>query len=59
MVKAWELSPSHKRGMEDKYMTRGFNAVYVYKSPFYDGEYVALSVYQSNWSEISCSSKPS
>lgn len=46
MVKAWELSPSHKKGMEDKYMTRGFNAVYVYKSPFYDGEYVALSVYQ-------------
>ena len=46
MVTAWELSPSHKEGMEDKYMTRGFNAVYVYKSPFYDGEYVALSVYQ-------------
>ena len=46
MVTAWELSPSHKEGMEDKYMTRGFNAVYVYKSPSYDNNYVALSVYQ-------------
>ena len=46
MVKAWELSPSHKKGMEDKYMTRGYNAVYVYKSPYYDNNYVALSVYQ-------------
>ena len=46
MVTAWEFSPSHKEGMEDKYMTRGFNAVYVYKSPYYDNNYVALSVYQ-------------
>jgi len=32
--------------MESKYMKRGFNAVYVFKSNTFGGRYVALSVYQ-------------
>ena len=46
MVWGWNLSPSHKKGMEDKYMTRGFNSVYIFKSTRKDGRYVALSVFQ-------------
>ena len=46
IVLAWEASPSHKEAMEDKYMTRGFNSVYIFKSKIFDGEYVALSVFQ-------------
>ena len=46
LVKGWDGSPSHKKGMEDINMTRGFNSVYVFKSEFYNGKYVALSVYQ-------------
>ena len=45
-VEAWDNSPSHKEGMENKNMKRGFNAVYVFKSNRADGKYVALSVYQ-------------
>jgi len=45
-VVLWDNSPSHKEGMEDTNMTRGFNAVYVFKSKRADGKYVALSVYQ-------------
>ena len=46
LVLAWNNSPSHKEGMESKYMKRGFNAVYVFKSNTFGGRYVALSVYQ-------------
>ena len=46
MVTSWDLSPSHKKGMEDKYMTRGFNSVHIFKSTRKDGRYVALSVFQ-------------
>ena len=46
MVLGWNSSPSHKEGMEDKYMTRGFNSVYIFKSTRKDGRYVALSVFQ-------------
>jgi hypothetical protein len=46
IVLAWDNSPSHKEGMEDINMKRGFNAVYVFKSKRYGGKYVALSVYQ-------------
>jgi hypothetical protein len=46
MVTSWDLSPSHKKGMEDKYMTRGFNSVHIFKSTRYQGRYVALSVFQ-------------
>jgi hypothetical protein len=45
LVKLWDGSPSHKKGMEDIHMTRGFNAVYIYKSKR-SGVYVALSVFQ-------------
>lgn len=46
MVLGWNSSPSHKEGMENKYMTRGFNSVYIFKSTRKDGRYVALSVFQ-------------
>ena len=46
MVVGWDNSPSHKKGMEDKYMTRGFNSVHIFKSTRKGGRYVALSVYQ-------------
>jgi len=46
MVWGWNLSPSHKKGMEDIHMTRGFNSVYIFKSTRKDGRYVALSVFQ-------------
>tara|TARA_B100002019_G_scaffold283373_1_gene289712 strand:+ start:46 stop:582 length:537 start_codon:yes stop_codon:yes gene_type:complete len=46
MVFVWNLSPSHKKGIEDKYMTRGFNSVYIFKSTRKNGKYVALSVFQ-------------
>ena len=46
MVWLWDNSPSHKKGMENKYMTRGFNSVYIFKSPTWDNQYVALSVFQ-------------
>ena len=38
MVWGWNLSPhSHKKGMEDIHMTRGFNSVYIFKSTRKDG----------------------
>lgn len=46
MVTSWNLSTSHKKGMEDKYMTRGFNSVHIFKSTRKGGRYVALSVFQ-------------
>jgi hypothetical protein len=46
VVLAWNNSPSHKKGMENINMKRGFNAVYVFKSERFNGRYVALSVYQ-------------
>jgi len=46
LVKLWDVSLAHKKGMEDIDMVRGFNAVYIYKSPRFDDRYVALSVYQ-------------
>ena len=46
MVSAWNRSPSHKEGMEDTHMTRGFNSVHIFKSNRYQGRYVALSVFQ-------------
>ena len=46
MVLGWNSSPSHKEGMEDIHMTRGFNSVHIFKSTRYQGRYVALSVFQ-------------
>ena len=46
MISAWNRSPSHKEGMEDTHMTRGFNSVHIFKSTRYQGMYVALSVFQ-------------
>lgn len=46
MISAWNRSPSHKEGMEDTHMTRGFNSVHIFKSTRYQGRYVALSVFQ-------------
>ena len=46
MVWLWDTSPSHKKGMESKYMTRGFNAVHIFKSPRVNNQYVAVSVFQ-------------
>ena len=46
IVFSWDVSLAHKKGMENIGMTRGFNAVYIYKSVQFDGRYVALSVYQ-------------
>jgi len=46
LVQLWDNSPSHKKGMENKFMTRGFNSVYIFKNPRIDNQYVALSVFQ-------------
>ena len=46
IVLLWDVSLAHKKGMEDIEVTRGFNAVYIYKSVQFDGRYVALSVFQ-------------
>jgi len=46
IVVAWDESPSHKEGMEDINMKRGFNAVYVFKSKRWGGKYAVISVYQ-------------
>ena len=46
IVLLWDVSLAHKKGMENIGMTRGFNAVYIYKSVQFDGRYVALSVFQ-------------
>lgn len=46
IVWLWDNSSSHKKGMESKYMTRGFNSVYIFKSPLADNRYVAVSVFQ-------------
>tara|TARA_R110000824_G_scaffold342164_1_gene528616 strand:- start:2398 stop:2949 length:552 start_codon:yes stop_codon:yes gene_type:complete len=46
MVSLWDNSLSHKKGMESKYMTRGFNSVYIFKSPRVNNRYVAVSVFQ-------------
>ena len=45
MVWLWDNSPAHKKGMESKYMTRGFNSVYIFKSTRIN-KYVAVSVFQ-------------
>ncbi|MBT4478962.1 MAG: hypothetical protein HOC66_06095, partial [Flavobacteriales bacterium] len=46
IVLLWDVSLAHKKGMEDIEVTRGFNAVYIYKSVQFDGRHVALSVFQ-------------
>ena len=46
IVLLWDVSLAHKKGMENIGMTRGFNSVYIYKSPRFDGVYVAISVFQ-------------
>ena len=60
LVKGWNDSPAHKRGMENKDVTRGFNSVHIFKDKKL-GSYVVLSVFQFlrdksyyvnfNWSE--------
>ena len=46
LFQLWLDSDSHREGMENINMTRGFNSVYVYKSNVSDGKYAAISVYQ-------------
>ena len=46
LLQLWIDSDSHRKGMENTNMTRGFNSVYVYKSNVSDGKYAAISVYQ-------------
>ena len=46
LLQLWINSESHRKGMENTNMTRGFNAVYVYQSNVSGGKYAVISVYQ-------------